>query len=76
MGKLKQYNRAVELLAVAAEDTAGPLKVEPGGGCKRAVIFGTKSVSGRQEALVNYTTTKPLAPKPNFPNKPCAQALP
>jgi len=28
MEKLKQYNRAVELKAVAAETTAGPLKVE------------------------------------------------
>jgi len=35
MGKLKQYNRAVELLAVAAEDTySWASESEPGGGCK------------------------------------------
>jgi len=53
MGKLKQYNRAVEL-AVAAEDTYTATS-EPGGGCKRQCFLAPRVLVERQEALVKLT---------------------
>jgi uncharacterized protein (DUF3084 family) len=67
MEKLKQYNRAVELKAVAAENTytAGPLKVELVAVANGRVVFGTKSVSGQARGSRKTTpATKPPAPKP------------
>ena len=67
MEKLKQYNRAVDLRAVAAEDTytAGPLKVDLLVVANGRVIFGTKSVIGEAGGSRETTpTTKPDAPRP------------
>ena len=67
MEKLNQYNRAVDLRAVAAEETytAGPLKVDLLVVANGRVIFGTKSVIGEAGGSRETTpTTKPDAPRP------------
>ena len=65
MEQLKQYNQAVELKAVAAENTytAGPLKIELVVVRNGQVIFGTKSVKWRG-ALEATPRTQQERPSP------------
>lgn len=65
--KLKQYNQAVELKAVAAEDiyTVGPLRVELLAMQNGQVVFGTKSFESNPRS---NPQPKPTSPPPAHSN--------